>query len=74
MLRDDLRSRALALLRAERQRDAEPAATDAAESPPPPPAMRYCPACGAGVRPKDRFCASCGERLEAAEPERDAAP
>jgi NADH pyrophosphatase NudC (nudix superfamily) len=32
-----------------------------------PSARRFCPQCGTGVSPEDRFCASCGHRLVPAE-------
>jgi hypothetical protein len=58
--RDELRVRALALLRAERgARGRAPGAAAAAR----------CAGCGAAPRAGDRFCARCGRPLAAREPE-----
>jgi len=58
-MRQDLRARVAALLRAE---------TDAARRPPmlapQPPAAPTCGACGATTRASDRFCSRCGAALE----------
>lgn len=54
LLRDDLRTRAAMLLRAERD-EVETAA----------PAVRGCVRCGAAPRPTDRFCSQCGATLAA---------
>ncbi len=64
-MRDEMRARAVALLRAEKEsaqarRDAPPASVEPT-----------CARCGAEVRPEDRFCASCGAPL-AAPPESEA--
>lgn len=56
-MRDEMRRRAVALLREER--DAPPA------RPAPPPG---CPACGAARAPDARFCARCGTRLPESAP------
>jgi len=57
-LRDDLRSRAALLLQQEREAQPRAAAPlRLLESP-------RCPACGVEPRRGDRFCASCGARLE----------
>ncbi|MCC7491071.1 MAG: zinc ribbon domain-containing protein [Fimbriimonadaceae bacterium] len=52
----------------ERRPRREPAAAGAPTPAEPPPGTgaRFCPQCGAAVKPADRFCASCGARLEAA--------
>lgn len=52
-MRDELRRRAVALLQAERD----------AQSAPRPATPSDCPQCQAKVRPGDRFCAQCGQRL-----------
>jgi hypothetical protein len=54
-LRDDLRARAVTLLRAERSPPAPPA----------PSAAPVCPSCHEPVRTGDRFCARCGTPLVA---------
>jgi hypothetical protein len=59
--REELRARALALLREERLEQSRERA------PVPPPAA--CPACAAEVRPSDRFCAQCGAPVERETPE-----
>jgi hypothetical protein len=56
-LRDELRARAVALLRAERRAEA-PAEPRAA-------AAERCPGCDGAVRAGDRFCSTCGTRLVA---------
>ena len=54
-MRGELRTRAAALLRAERARvPVSPRAAVAANT---------CPACSAELRPDDRFCARCGARV-----------
>ncbi len=64
-LRDELRLRAVALLREERARAARPAP----ESAPPPEARGdTCAECGAPVGSADRFCSRCGGRLDGAAP------
>ena len=55
-MRSELRTRAAALLSAERS-----ARTPAAA--PPPPAPASCPSCAAPAAPGARFCSSCGARL-----------
>jgi hypothetical protein len=59
-MRQELRARAVDLLR--RQREA------GETKPPAQAAPAACPACGASVAAADRFCAQCGARL----PERSA--
>jgi hypothetical protein len=56
-MRQELRARAAALLRAE-----EETARSRAPVPPAPPEAG-CPACGTATRVGDRFCAHCGTRL-----------
>lgn len=56
-LRRELRARAAALLRDERQD---------AVAPVPERTPARCPSCGSEPRPEDRFCARCGERLAVA--------
>jgi hypothetical protein len=56
-LRDELRARAVALLRAER--DASTSAAPRAA------ASERCPGCSGAVRAGDRFCSACGARLDA---------
>jgi hypothetical protein len=58
-LRDELRARAVALLRAEREGAAAPETTRAA-------ALERCPGCSGAVRAEDRFCPACGAPLDAA--------
>jgi hypothetical protein len=69
-LRDELRARAVALLRREREaaRTAPSAALPRSATPS---AAASCPACGAERRPADRFCAQCGLALAPA-PEQEA--
>jgi hypothetical protein len=64
-MRDELRARAVALLRRERETTR---ATPAAQTPG---AKAACAGCGAERRAGDRFCAQCGLALEAA-PEQEA--
>ena len=63
-LRDELRARAVALLRAERE-GATPAAARTVAS-------ERCPGCNGAVRAGDRFCPACGTRLGAAQTDGDA--
>jgi hypothetical protein len=53
-MRDELRARAVELLRRERESAAEREETG---TPP------HCPCCGAEVRATDRFCSRCGDAL-----------
>lgn len=62
-LRDELRARAVALVRAERSGAARPSGAAHAEETPTEPA---CGACGAALRDADRFCSQCGAAVEAA--------
>lgn len=72
LLRDELRARALGLLREE---EAAASRSGAAEAParPAEPATATaraasaaaCTACGAALRPDDRFCGRCGSRIDA---------
>lgn len=67
-LREELRTRALALLREERSRASAaraeaPAAEEGAEEARPGEGGEGCPACGAALREGDRFCAQCGRAL-----------
>ena len=59
--REELRARALALLRQERLEQRHEHASA--------PAPAACPACAAVVRPGDRFCAQCGAPVEHEAPE-----
>jgi hypothetical protein len=63
-LREELRARAVALLRAEREGAALAAARTEAPG--------RCPGCNAAVRAGDRFCPGCGTRLGAAQADGDA--
>jgi hypothetical protein len=58
-LREDLRARAMAYLREERDAAARGSTTAAAATT----AAPACPACSAPPRPGDRFCAQCGAAL-----------
>lgn len=60
-MRAELRARAAALLRTERA-----GAAAAAGAAPAAAAESGCPTCGAALRPVDRFCAQCGERIAGA--------
>jgi hypothetical protein len=62
-LRDELRARAVALVRAERSGAARPPDAAGAEEPA---TERACGACGAALRDADRFCSQCGAPVEAA--------
>jgi len=65
-MRAELRARAVALLREEREAQAAGPGRGSGEPPPDhgaAPDGAGCDACGAGIRPGDRFCARCGERL-----------
>jgi hypothetical protein len=59
-LREDLRARAMAYLREERDAAARGGGAAAGAAAPAAPA---CPACAAPARPGDRFCAQCGAAL-----------
>jgi hypothetical protein len=61
-LREELRARAMALLREERDR----AGREHAPLAPARPATGACPACASVPRPEDRFCAQCGAPLRPA--------
>jgi hypothetical protein len=63
-LRDELRARAVTLLRAEREGAAPAAARTAASE--------RCPGCNGAVRAGDRFCPACGARLRAVQANGDA--
>ena len=63
-LRDELRARAVALLRAQREEVAPATAQTAAPE--------RCPGCNGAVRPGDRFCPACGTRLDIARADGDA--
>ncbi len=63
-LRDELRARAVALLRAQREEAAPATARTAAPD--------RCPGCNGAVRAVDRFCPTCGTRLDAARANGDA--
>ncbi len=63
VLRDELRARAVALLRAERAERTGRAPGSTAAPPAPVAAAPACPGCGAGTREGDRFCAQCGSPL-----------
>jgi len=54
-MREELRARAVALLRNERDGPRTPS--------PPPPTVAYCSRCGAKVQTGDRFCSQCGKAL-----------
>jgi len=58
-MRDQLRSRAMELLREEREGPKPVAAPRAA----------FCTECGAGLRVQDKFCAQCGTRVANAGPD-----
>lgn len=62
LLRDELRGRAIALLRQEREAEAARGAEQTEEEPG---ASRFCTACGAPRAPEHRFCGQCGARLDA---------
>jgi hypothetical protein len=63
-MRQELRARAVLLLRRERDAgEARPAAPAARVAPAAPIAPGACPGCGAAIAANDRFCAQCGARL-----------
>lgn len=66
-LRDDLRGRAVALLRSEREAGRTRPSSAAAA-----PASEVCPGCASEARPGDRFCSQCGRVLRPGRGDREA--
>jgi hypothetical protein len=64
VMRQELRARAAALLRAEGEAERRVPAARATHAAPPAPEAPACRACGAAARAGDRVCARCGAALE----------